>query len=173
MDAAAAACRRLPTIISPLASADPDLPACTLHSIPIHSTPVPPSTQGAEGEDTGRGEGEVEVAVRCLQYGAWMDVVDSDHKPVFALLEVNLPVIDQAAKRRVCSQLQAEYAASAAGEGLPLPADPAARPELGRAGPPPPPDLTLSSDRVKLHPRHMPTQVCGRAGLPCPNPHAG
>ncbi len=43
-----------------------------------------------------------------------MEVTDSDHKPVWALLTVDMPVVIQDRKREVCCRLlQQAYAASA------------------------------------------------------------
>ena len=39
---------------------------------------------------------EGEIRVTSLEYGSLMEAVESDHKPVYALLRVNVPVIDQA-----------------------------------------------------------------------------
>lgn len=44
-----------------------------------------------------------EVVVRPLRYNACMDVLDSDHKPVWALLALDVPVTNQQKKRRMCS----------------------------------------------------------------------
>ena len=44
-----------------------------------------------------------EVVVRPLRYNACMDVIDSDHKPVWALLALDVPVTNQQKKRRMCS----------------------------------------------------------------------
>lgn len=64
----------------------------------------------------------------------------ADHKPVYAVLEANLPVTNQAKKRGVCSQLLKECAAVAL-EGA---TDAAA---------------SLAPDHVKLHPSAMPRQM--------------
>ena len=49
---------------------------------------------------------EGEIRVTGLQYGSVMDAVESDHKPVFAMLRINMPVTDQARlQRRAWSHL--------------------------------------------------------------------
>ena len=52
--------------------------------------------------------------MRSKLYNAVMEVTDSDHKPVWALLTVDMPVVIQDQKREVCCRvLQQAYAASA------------------------------------------------------------
>ena len=52
--------------------------------------------------------------MRSKLYNAVMEVTDSDHKPVWALLTVDMPVVIQDRKREVCCRvLQQAYAASA------------------------------------------------------------
>lgn len=62
-----------------------------------------------------------------------------DHKPVYAVLEANLPITNQAKKREVCSQLLKECCAAAAGAA-------------GAA-------CSLAPDHLKLHPSAMPRQM--------------
>jgi hypothetical protein len=64
----------------------------------------------------------------------------ADHKPVYAVLEANLPITDQAKKRIVCSQLLKECA-TAALQGVEETA------------------CSLAPDLVKLHPSAMPRQM--------------
>ena len=45
------------------------------------------------------------VEVRATAYNACMDVLDSDHKPVWATLAVSLPVMKHAEQRRLVSHL--------------------------------------------------------------------
>lgn len=52
-----------------------------------------------------------EVVVKALKYSACLDVNDSDHKPVWALLAVDLPVTNQEKKRRMCSHILKQTAA--------------------------------------------------------------
>ena len=72
-----------------------------------------------------------EVVVRALKYSACIDVIDSDHKPVWALLALDVPVTNQEKKRRMCSHILKHTAAQ------------------GQA--PSGPALQLSSDSVKLN----------------------
>lgn len=46
-----------------------------------------------------------EVVVKALKYSACVDVIDSDHKPVWALLALEVPVTNQEKKRRMCSHI--------------------------------------------------------------------
>ena len=46
-----------------------------------------------------------EVVVRATRYSACVDVIDSDHKPVWALLALDVPVTNQEKKRRMCSHI--------------------------------------------------------------------
>lgn len=86
------------------------------------------------------GEGEIRVA--CREYGCWGDVYDSDHRPVFAALDVSLPVTDAAKKRGVVAALLRRHAPPAA--------------VLGADSPP---EASLSPTSVKLHPIHTPHQL--------------
>lgn len=43
--------------------------------------------------------------MRALRYNACKDVLDSDHKPVWAILALDVPVTDQQKKRRMCSHI--------------------------------------------------------------------
>ena len=54
--------------------------------------------------------GGQEVEVRVQAYSACMDVVDSDHKPVWASLTLSLPVMKQDAQRRLVTSLFARLA---------------------------------------------------------------
>lgn len=42
-----------------------------------------------------------EVVVKPVKYDAWIDVIESDHKPVYAMLSAEVPV-----KNQVCLSLQ-------------------------------------------------------------------
>ena len=46
-----------------------------------------------------------EVVVRAVKYSACVDVIESDHKPVWALLALDVPVTNQEKKRRMCSHI--------------------------------------------------------------------
>lgn len=49
-----------------------------------------------------------------------MDVIDSDHKPVWATLAVDVPVTDQSKKRRMCSHfLKQSFEQETAAAGKP------------------------------------------------------
>ena len=70
-----------------------------------------------------------EVVVKAIKYSSCLDVIDSDHKPVWALLALDVPVTNQEKKRRMCSHILKHTAQGQA------PASPA---------------LQLSSDTVSL-----------------------
>ena len=61
-----------------------------------------------------------EVVVKALKYNACLDVIDSDHKPVWALLALDVPVTNQEKKRRMCSHILKQAAAQ--GQSLDRPA---------------------------------------------------
>lgn len=71
-----------------------------------------------------------EVVVRAIKYSSCLDVIDSDHKPVWAVLALDVPVTNQEKKRRMCSHILKHTAAQGQ-----APASPA---------------LQLSSDTVNL-----------------------
>lgn len=84
-----------------------------------------------------------EVRVTATDYRSWGDVLDSDHRPVCATLEISLPVTDAAKKRALVSALLAEHKA----------------PSLALAHAIDGPQATLSTDAVRLHAAHMPEQM--------------
>lgn len=43
--------------------------------------------------------------MKALKYSACVDVIESDHKPVWALLALDVPVTNQEKKRRMCSHI--------------------------------------------------------------------
>lgn len=106
-------------------------------SIPF-STPFPPPNEPEHPVD--EKEGEVRVIAR--DYGSWGDVYDSDHRPVYAHLEVSLPVTNAAKKRELVSNLMHKYAAPAVTAGATSASQ-----------------AYLSSSSTKLHPLHMPDQM--------------
>lgn len=53
----------------------------------------------------GSAEEESSVTVTCKEYSSWSDVYDSDHKPVYSILDVSLPVTDYDHKRDACSTI--------------------------------------------------------------------
>lgn len=52
-----------------------------------------------------------EIVVKAIKYSACVDVIDSDHKPVWALLALEVPVTNQEKKRRMCSHILKQTAA--------------------------------------------------------------
>ena len=60
---------------------------------------------GAPGRLRERAVSGAEVTVAAKMYSACMDVVDSDHKPVCALLSAVLPVLAPAKARRLAARL--------------------------------------------------------------------
>ncbi len=85
---------------------------------------------GAPGRLRERAVSGAEVTVAPKMYSACMDVVDSDHKPVCALLSAVLPVLAPAKARHLAARLiRAVFAASA----------------------PPGPALAVSPAALKLH----------------------
>eukprot|EP01025_Chloroclados_australasicus_P061797 TRINITY_DN811_c0_g1_i1.p1 TRINITY_DN811_c0_g1~~TRINITY_DN811_c0_g1_i1.p1 ORF type:complete len:1282 (-),score=153.48 TRINITY_DN811_c0_g1_i1:358-3852(-) len=46
-----------------------------------------------------------EIVVRALDYNCCVDVIESDHKPVWATLYAEVPVIQQEVKRRECAKI--------------------------------------------------------------------
>ena len=50
-----------------------------------------------------------EVKVSLLEYGSWGDVYDSDHKPVYAVLKISMPVSNAAEKRKLAAELLSQY----------------------------------------------------------------
>ena len=60
-----------------------------------------------------------EVVVKALKYSACVDVIDSDHKPVWALLALDVPVTNQEKKRRMCSHILKQTAAQGRGPDCP------------------------------------------------------
>jgi len=85
----------------------------------------------------------------------------TDHKPVYAVLEANLPITDQAKKRAICSRLLKRCAAAALGRQVD---------EEGRAeGEVALPAVSLQPDHVKLHQEAMVRggRGVGRGGVVC------
>ena len=60
-----------------------------------------------------------EVVVRASRYSTCPDVIESDHKPVWAILELDVPVTDQQKKRRMCSHILKAFAAKGQARGRP------------------------------------------------------
>ncbi|GAB4822767.1 hypothetical protein N2152v2_009813 [Parachlorella kessleri] len=59
------------------------------------------------------------VTARPLEYNTWLDVLDSDHKPVYARLEVGLPVTNWEKRRGICSELLQRCTAAEQAAGPP------------------------------------------------------
>ena len=85
---------------------------------------------------------EGDIRVSALEYGCWSDVYDSDHRPVYSNLAVSLPVTDASKKRELVAALLKKFS--------PLSLT------LGSTSPP---EASLSSTYVKLHPTHVPDQM--------------
>jgi hypothetical protein len=80
------------------------------------------------------------VAVSPREYGSWGDVYDSDHRPVYASLDISLPVTDYPARRAAAADALRRHAP----------------PQLAAAAPA---DLSLAPDAVRLHPERAPEQT--------------
>lgn len=84
--------------------------------------------------------GKSEVQVSALDYGSWGDVYESDHRPVYASLQVCLPVTNAAKKRTLIAKLMTRSSGQDRRKG-----------GLN--------DLTLAPSTVRLHSLHMPQQI--------------
>lgn len=91
-----------------------------------------------------RARPEEEVCVRAREYGCWGDVYDSDHRPVFASLEVSLPVTNASKRRDLIIDLVNKHAPSELTLGN----------DVDTA-----PKVSVAPDTVKLHPIHVPDQM--------------
>lgn len=69
---------------------------------------------GAAGRLREHAVSGAEVRVTAKMYSACMDVVDSDHKPVCALLNAVLPVLAPAKARRLAARLMRQVFAGSA-----------------------------------------------------------
>ncbi len=86
--------------------------------------------------------GPEEICIRAREYGCWSDVYDSDHRPVYASLQVSLPVTDASKKRDLIADLVKRFSP----------------PEL-ILGADAEPEVTIAPSTVKVHPIHMPEQM--------------
>jgi hypothetical protein len=97
------------------------------------SSPLP-SPADMEGKGL---PSENKIDVSPLEYGSWMDVCDSDHKPVYATFDVALTVVDAAKKRDIVSHILSEGQESIQSN----------------------PKYNISPSSVRLHAFHMPDQM--------------
>lgn len=112
---------------------------------PQYTTPDPAEPNNVRESEEELIKNPDDVHVRLLQYDCWPDVIDSDHKPVFASLEADLPVTDQHRKRTICADIMEKYYSH---NSTSMDDDD------GYMAP-----LSLSTNEAKLHPTHMPTQA--------------
>lgn len=84
-------------------------------------------------------DSEVKVDINPVEYNCWMDVTDSDHKPVYGLYEVALTKLNAKKKRDIVADILTEVAPDIEADGIPR--------------------FCLSPHSVKLHPFHMPDQM--------------
>lgn len=82
---------------------------------------------------------EVMVDINPVEYNSWMDVIDSDHKPVYGLYEVALTKQNARKKRDIVADILTEAAPDIESDGIPR--------------------FCISPHSVKLHPFHMPDQM--------------
>ena len=84
--------------------------------------------------------GKVEaITVEAGEYDSCMGIIDSDHKPVWSRLQVTLPVVLQDKQRRKCSHLLKDAFLHSLPE---------------------PPKISLSADRLRLHPVGLSLSDC-------------
>jgi len=110
---------------------------------PQYTTPDPAEPNYVRESEEELIKNPDDVHVRLLQYDCWPDVIDSDHKPVFASLEADLPVTDQHRKRTICADILEKYYTRGSNTCT----------SIKDA------TISLSSNEAKLHPIHMPTQA--------------
>lgn len=79
------------------------------------------------------------VEVEHVEYGAWMDVIDSDHKPVFGSFTVALDRLDAMRKRKITATILSHAAVDVESVGIPR--------------------FVLSPHTITLHPFHNPEGV--------------
>ena len=89
------------------------------------------SAQAAGGSD--------DVEVEHVEYSAWMDVVNSDHKPVFGSFKVSLTKLDAAKKRNITASILSDAVVDVESVGIPR--------------------FVLSPHTVRLHPFHNPEGI--------------
>ena len=92
----------------------------------------------SQADQEGKGlPSENKIDVSPIEYGSWMDVCDSDHKPVYATFDVALTVVDASKKRDIVSQILLE----------------------GQQNMQSTPKYHISPSTVRLHAFHMPDQM--------------
>ena len=97
------------------------------------SSPLPsPADMESKGLSS-----ENKIDVSPLEYGSWMDVCDSDHKPVYASFDVALTVVNASKKRDIVSHILTEGQQSIQST----------------------PKYHISPSTVRLHAFHMPDQM--------------
>ena len=84
-------------------------------------------------------DSELKVDINPVEYNSWMDVIDSDHKPVYGSYEVSLTKLDARKKRDIVADILTGVAPDIESDGIPR--------------------FSLSPHSVKLHPFHMPDQM--------------
>jgi len=108
------------------------------------ATPEPTESEAREMQPL-KPEG-TEVRVTAAEYGCWGDVYDSDHRPVYASLEVSLPVTNAGKKRALVSELFLLH-------------DPETVSVHSSSGDATDAHISLSPVFVRLHPAHIPYQM--------------
>lgn len=84
-------------------------------------------------------DSEVKVDINPVDYNSWMDVIDSDHKPVYGAFEVSLTKLNAGKKRDIVADILRKAAPDIESDGIPR--------------------FSISPHSVKLHPFHMPDQM--------------
>lgn len=84
-------------------------------------------------------DSEVKVDINPIEYNSWMDVTDSDHKPVYGAYQVFLTKLNARRKRDIVADILTKVAPDIESDGIPR--------------------FSISPHSVKLHPFHMPDQM--------------
>ena len=92
-----------------------------------------------DARDAANAKAGESVDVEPVEYGAWMDVIDSDHKPVFGSLKVSLDRLDAIRKRKITASILSHAAVDVESVGIPR--------------------FVLSPHTITLHPFHNPEGV--------------
>eukprot|EP00890_Picochlorum_soloecismus_P001963 jgi/Picsp_1/2768/NSC_00996-R1_type i inositol- -trisphosphate 5-phosphatase 12-like len=98
-------------------------------------SPLPSPAADMEGKSL---PSENKIDVSPMEYGSWMDVCDSDHKPVYGTFDVALTVVDASKKREIVSHILSEGQQSIQSTT---------------------PKYHISPSTVRLHAFHMPDQM--------------
>ena len=80
-----------------------------------------------------------DMEIEPVEYSAWMDVIDSDHKPVYGSFKVSLTKLDAPKKRNITASILSDAVQDVESVGIPR--------------------FVLSPHTVKLHPFHNPEGV--------------